>query len=426
MAKRPSQSLLSHLPTPLSHADDRYHVRGTSMAFRATAPSSEAASRSLPLDRGNADRSLSGASPAADASPLQTPVQDASPLQTPVHDASPLSTALSAGVAVSAGPEGCCRSRIDSTTLPRAEDQFAASGRREGARTEGQDQAGMARRDGARGVRGEGARMARQDRAGVMERNEEGGMVVAGAWSCEAGEGADATPCDRVAGSSCRRHAITSPASQLPRVVARTRRESTLSIVHNFACSVLATLCFVNLIACSAALSAQATASATATASPPGSSNQPNLLPTSCFFALQACDFVFDNSLGFVPLYALASMQPDVPFTQGILHSKRAAPAISGKLKPQCKAVNAWRSKSLKCPQLTVVPPASSAFPSIRFAAKKPVSGTPGYSGACFTMNFSQLILKLGSGPKGILRLTSGDGNTQFPENRRCIVFRTL
>ncbi|GJP34509.1 hypothetical protein CLOM_g18948 [Closterium sp. NIES-68] len=421
MAKRQSQSLLSHLPTPLSHADDRYHVRGTSMASRAVAPSSEASSRSLPLDRGNADRPLSGASPAAYASPLQTPVQDASPL----------STALSAGVAVSADPEGCCRSRIDSTTLPRAEDQFAASGRREGARTEGQDQAGMAQRDGARGVRGEGSRMAggegacmaRQDRAGVMERNEEVGMVVAGAWSCEAGEGADATSCDRVAGSSCRSHAITSPASQPRRVVARTRRPltpSTVLLSHGFACSVLATLCFVNLIACATALSAQATAS------PPGSSNQPNLLPTSCFFALQACDFVFDNSLGFVPLYALASMQPDVPFTQGILHSKRAAPAISGKLKPQCKAVNAWRSKSLKCPQLTVVPPASSAFPSIRFAAKKPVSGTPGYSGACFTMNFSQLILKLGSGPKGILRLTSGDGNTQFPENRRCIVFRTL
>ncbi|CAI7860187.1 unnamed protein product [Closterium sp. NIES-53] len=188
--------------------------------------------------------------------------------------------------------------------------------------------------------------------------------------------------------------------------------------------SVLAIFCLVSLVSCSSAASFLASAKAAAKPAPPPA-NQPSVLPASCFFALQACDFAFNNSLGFVPLYALSVMQPDVPFTQGILHSKRSAPAISGKLKPQCKAVSVWKFKVLKCPAISVVPPSSSSSPSIRFAAKGQVSGI-GYSGACFTMSFSQLLVKLGSGPKGILKLASGDGNTQFPENRRCIVFRTL
>ncbi|CAI5512565.1 unnamed protein product [Closterium sp. Naga37s-1] len=166
--------------------------------------------------------------------------------------------------------------------------------------------------------------------------------------------------------------------------------------------SVLAIICLINLVSCSSAVSvlaaAKAATKAAAKAAPPPA-NQPSVLPASCFFALQACDFAFNNSLGFVPLYALSVMQPDVPFTQGILHSKRSAPAISGKLKPKCKAVSVWKFKALKCPPISVIPPSSSSSPSIRFAAKGQVSGN-GYSGACFTMSFSQLLVKLGSGPK--------------------------
>ncbi|CAI5518669.1 unnamed protein product [Closterium sp. Naga37s-1] len=49
------------------------------------------------------------------------------------------------------------------------------------------------------------------------------------------------------------------------------------------------------------------------------------LLPTSCFLALKACDFTFNGSLGFVPLYSLEAMQPNAPFSDGVLHSRASA-----------------------------------------------------------------------------------------------------
>ncbi|GJP34504.1 hypothetical protein CLOM_g18945 [Closterium sp. NIES-68] len=159
------------------------------------------------------------------------------------------------------------------------------------------------------------------------------------------------------------------------------------------------------------------------------------LLPLSCFVARLKCDFAFNNSLGLVPLALLVSMVPNVPFTQGVLHTK-GAPVLAGKLKPDCKAVNFLNMKIRKCPAFMVVPPSSKfnpgtpnilPCPAIRLATTTyNLKRFPIYSGACFTVHFSQLTIKIGSGPKGMVRLSPKDGNTQFPEARRCLVFRTL
>ncbi|CAI5969014.1 unnamed protein product, partial [Closterium sp. NIES-65] len=57
---------------------------------------------------------------------------------------------------------------------------------------------------------------------------------------------------------------------------------------------------------------------------------------------VDACDFAFNGSLGFVPLYSLEAMQPNAPFSDGVLHSKKAAHVVYGKLKDRCNVVNAW------------------------------------------------------------------------------------
>ncbi|CAI5459213.1 unnamed protein product, partial [Closterium sp. Yama58-4] len=135
------------------------------------------------------------------------------------------------------------------------------------------------------------------------------------------------------------------------------------------------------------------------------------------------CDFSFNNSLGLVPVALLVSMLPNVPFTQGVLHSKKGAPVLAGTLKPECKAVNFLNMKLRKCPAFVVIPPSSTRkplippCPSIRLATTTlNVKRIPAYSGACFTVHLSTLTIKIGSGPKGMVRLSPEDGNTQFPE----------
>ncbi|CAI7905467.1 unnamed protein product, partial [Closterium sp. NIES-53] len=105
---------------------------------------------------------------------------------------------------------------------------------------------------------------------------------------------------------------------------------------------------------------------------------------------------------------------------------KKAAPVLAGMLKPECKAVNFLNMKLRKCPAFVVVPPSSARNPkkplippcsSIRLATTTlNVKRIPAYSGACFTVHLSTLTIKIGSGPKGMVRLSPGDGNTQFPE----------
>ncbi|CAI5467427.1 unnamed protein product [Closterium sp. Yama58-4] len=176
------------------------------------------------------------------------------------------------------------------------------------------------------------------------------------------------------------------------------------------------------------------------------------LPPQACDFAFNgslslACDFAFNGSLNFVPLYSLEAMQPNAPFSDGVLHSKKAAHVVYGKLKDRCNVVDAWNAADVvygklkdrcnvvdawnrklpKCPSFTVVLPSSSSdSPTIRIATAAPITNTITYSGACFILSFSQLVLKLGSGPKGMVRLSPADGNLQFPDARRCVVFRTF
>eukprot|EP00475_Leptophrys_vorax_P035041 TRINITY_DN5735_c0_g3_i1.p1 TRINITY_DN5735_c0_g3~~TRINITY_DN5735_c0_g3_i1.p1 ORF type:complete len:389 (-),score=-43.16 TRINITY_DN5735_c0_g3_i1:53-1219(-) len=163
-----------------------------------------------------------------------------------------------------------------------------------------------------------------------------------------------------------------------------------------------------------------------------------NLLPVSCFFANKACDFAFNNSLGAVPLFMLVAMQPNVPFSPGIIYSKKyqLALILAAKLKPACNGVNVWNKRLKACPSFVVVPPSSistspspavTTCPSIRLATTTPnLAMKTQYSGACFTVSFSQLTIKMGNGPKSLLRLMPSDGNAQFPEKRRCVVFRTI
>ncbi|CAI5505878.1 unnamed protein product [Closterium sp. Naga37s-1] len=184
---------------------------------------------------------------------------------------------------------------------------------------------------------------------------------------------------------------------------------------------------------------------------------------------VQACDFAFNGSLGFVPLYSLETMQPNAPFSDGVLHSSPpppvppslpplapfprlsathpVVPTFSLWKAPQCppftvvllSRLNSPLSDSPhphllfsrplpncppftvrklpKCPSFTVVLPSSSSdSPTIRLATAAPITNSLSYSGACFILSFAQLVLKLGSGPKAMVRLSPADGNLQFPD----------
>ncbi|CAI5955939.1 unnamed protein product [Closterium sp. NIES-65] len=48
------------------------------------------------------------------------------------------------------------------------------------------------------------------------------------------------------------------------------------------------------------------------------------------------------------------------------------------------------------------------------------------YSGTCFIVEFESLLIKMGLGRNNIAKLTTRDDNPQFPENRRCAVFRVV
>ncbi|GJP31833.1 hypothetical protein CLOM_g15245 [Closterium sp. NIES-68] len=149
------------------------------------------------------------------------------------------------------------------------------------------------------------------------------------------------------------------------------------------------------------------------------------LQPVSCYFATKACDFVFSGSASLVPLLPLFAMRADQPLSGPILHKKGNRPVVSAAIQ-SCRAVTTLNLRLPSCPAFSLLSP-SAASTGVRLAGK-PLSliQVAQYSGACFTLDFGQMAVKMGSGPRGITRLVRGDGNTEFPENRRCIVFRSL
>ncbi|CAI6000099.1 unnamed protein product [Closterium sp. NIES-64] len=138
-----------------------------------------------------------------------------------------------------------------------------------------------------------------------------------------------------------------------------------------------------------------------------------------------ACDFVFNRSASLAPILPLVAMRPDQPISAAILHKAGSRPVVSASLQT-CRALNTLALRLPSCPAFSLVSPSASSN-GVRIAGKAlSLLQLAQYSGACFTLEFAQMMVKLGSGPRGMTRLVRGDGNAEFPENRRCIVFRAL
>ncbi|CAI7851881.1 unnamed protein product, partial [Closterium sp. NIES-54] len=138
-----------------------------------------------------------------------------------------------------------------------------------------------------------------------------------------------------------------------------------------------------------------------------------------------ACDFVFNRSASLAPILPLVAMRPDQPISAAILHKAGSRPVVSASLQA-CRALNTLALRLPSCPSFSFVSPSASST-GVRIAGKAlSLLQLAQYTGACFTLEFGQMMVKVGSGPRGMTRLVRGDGNAEFPESRRCIVFRAL
>ncbi|CAI5949086.1 unnamed protein product, partial [Closterium sp. NIES-65] len=139
------------------------------------------------------------------------------------------------------------------------------------------------------------------------------------------------------------------------------------------------------------------------------------LQPLSCYFATKACDFVFNRSASLAPILPLVAMRPDQPISAAILHKAGSRPVVSASLQT-CRALNTLALRLPSCPAFSLVSPSASSN-GVRIAGKAlSLLQLAQYSGACFTLEFAQMMVKLGSGPRGMTRLVRGDGNAEFPE----------
>ncbi|GJP37516.1 hypothetical protein CLOM_g21913, partial [Closterium sp. NIES-68] len=149
-------------------------------------------------------------------------------------------------------------------------------------------------------------------------------------------------------------------------------------------------------------------------------SNPPGML--DCVLPYQECDFAFDGSLALVPFYLLPTMRPSQPFSDSLVlynaSTRTTAPVIGGTLKKKCRAKRVARKAS--CPSFDLV-----NSQGIKLTVR---GSSPGlqYSGLCFIVEFDTLLIKMGLGRNNIAKLKSKDDNPQFPENRRCAVFRVV
>ncbi|CAI5474712.1 unnamed protein product, partial [Closterium sp. Yama58-4] len=134
------------------------------------------------------------------------------------------------------------------------------------------------------------------------------------------------------------------------------------------------------------------------------------------------CDFAFNGSLALVPFYLLLTMRPSQPFSDSLLFynasTRTTAPVIGGTLKHKCRTVRGERGRS--CPSFDLV---NSSGMKLVVRGSSPKRQ---YSGTCFIVEFESLLIKMGLGRNNIAKLKSRDDNPQFPEKRRCAVFRLV